>query len=722
VPGKTLLIVESAKKARTIQGMLGRDYTVKATGGHILEMPRDDMHVDMEDFTPTLYLIRGKGKVLEGLKDAATAAGAVYLATDMDREGEAIAQHVAERLGREVAGKVRRITFTAITQADLRAALAAPRAIDGRLVEAQTARRVTDRLVGYMVSPVLWAGLSGLKRLSAGRVQSPALWLVVQREREILAFIPEEWWSIEAELSKTAAPEQGKFWAVLFKIKGEKPELKTEADARKILEDLEGADWRVLKVEKGTRQRRPYPPFTTDSLQQAASSRLGFNPRFTMNLAQELYEGVKLEDGKAAGLITYIRTDSMAVAPEAQHAARGVVAKFWGEEYLPPRPPFYQTRDKTAQEAHEAIRPTDPWRTPKTVEPYLTPQQHKLYTLIWQRFIASQMLPAIYDTVTVDIETLIAGSPTVYLFRATGSTLRFAGFLKVYGVDEDAEEARGEGDLTPRPPSLPGKGESGAPPSPAVRRDFAGGPGGEAAIENGPMPDLEAGDPLTLHQLIPKQHFTQPPKRYTEAQLIGALKRLGLGRPSTYATIVETLKERRYAGLAQKRLYPTELGFQVCELLEKHVELVVDVDFTARMEEDLDRIARGEAKRLEVMQEFYEPFKAVVERAMQAAAAGRTRAARPSGPGVRTPGGRGAKGKASSSKKAGRGKRAAAASAPPSSEKAGQPCPECGQGELVVRTGKYGAFLGCSRFSAGCRYTENIPGVGKRRKKRRSPA
>jgi DNA topoisomerase-1 len=682
--------------------LLGRGYPVKPTGGHILEMPADDMHVDLEDFTPTLHLIRGKGKVVEALKAAAAAAGTVYLATDMDREGEAIAQHVAERLGQAVAGKMRRITFTAITPADLRAALAAPRAIDRRLVEAQTARRVTDRLVGYMVSPVLWAGLSGMKRLSAGRVQSPALWLVVERERAIRTFVPEEWWSIEAELSKTAAPAHQKFWAVLFKIKGEKPELKTEADAQKIVADLEGADWRVLRVEKGTRQRRPYPPFTTDSLQQAASSQLGFNPRFTMKLAQELYEGVKLAEGRAVGLITYIRTDSLAVAPEAQGAAREVVTKFWGAAYLPSRPPVYQTRDKTAQEAHEAIRPTDPWRTPKAVEPYLTPQQYWLYRLIWRRFIASQMKPAVYDTVTVDIETLVAGGATVYLFRATGSTLRFAGFLKVYGVDEDAEEARGVG------------GESEGRGVKGEARD------GEGGVENAAIPDLAAGDPLTLHQLLSRQHFTQPPKRYTEAQLIGALKKLGLGRPSTYATIVETLKDRRYVGLAQKRLYPSDLGFQVCELLERHVEEVVDVGFTARMEEDLDRIARGEADQLEVMREFYVPFKVTVEQAVVKAAAERVPAARPTDPGVRGSDRRGGRRKGSGRRGARGGKPATpAAATPPASEKEGQPCPECGQGKLVVRDGKYGSFLGCSRFSVGCRYTENIPAAGRRRRKAR---
>ncbi len=684
MPGSNLLIVESAKKARTIKSMLGADFTVKATSGHVLEMPADDIHVNLQDFTPTLHLIRGKGKTLDELKRAAAAAGAVYLATDMDREGEAIAQHVAERLGRESAGKIRRITFTAITRADIQAALSSPRAINQQLVEAQTARRVIDRLVGYMVSPVLWQGLSGIKRLSAGRVQSPALWLVVERERAIQAFVAEEWWSIEAELSKTADPARQKFWAVLFKIKGKKPELKTEADAQQVLAALQGAGWRVLQVEKGTRQRRPYPPFTTDSLQQAASSQLGFGPRLTMKLAQELYEGLKLGEGETVGLITYIRTDSTAVAPEAQQAARAVVTKFWGEAYLPPTPPVYQTRDKTAQEAHEAIRPTDAWRTPKEVEPYLSSQQYQLYRLIWRRFIASQMKPAVYDTVTVDIETLISASPTIYLFRATGSTLRFAGFLKVYGVDADAEESR------------PGQGRE-----PAGR---AGSPDDKTAVfENEAMPDLAAGDLLTLHQLLPKQHFTQPPKRYTEAQLIGALKKLGLGRPSTYATIVETLKDRNYVGLEQKRLYPTPLGVQVCELLEQHVQMAVDVGFTARMEEDLDRIARGQVDRLTMMNDFYGPFKAVVDRAMAAAAAARKPAARQAG-----------------SRRTGRRRRTKPAAVGPAdklpqSEKEGQTCPECGQGHLLVRRGKYGPFLGCSNFASGCRYSENLPGAGQRK-------
>jgi DNA topoisomerase-1 len=699
---KKLLIVESAKKARTIKGMLGADFVVKATSGHVLEMPHDDIHVDLHTFTPTLHLIRGKGKKLEELKQVAATAEQIYLATDMDREGEAIAQHVVERLGRGPANKVQRITFTAITPADLRAALASPRAIDQRLVEAQTARRVTDRLVGYMVSPVLWRGLSGRKRLSAGRVQSPALWLVVERERAIRAFVAEEWWSIEAELSKQGSPTAGAagikaeaaptFWASLFRIKGKKPELKSEAQAQQVLADLEGAVWRVDKVEKGQRLRNPYPPFTTDSLQQAASSQLDFNPRLTMKLAQELYEGIKLDQGQATGLITYIRTDSLAVAAEAQQAARAVVTQYFGEIYLPARPPIYQTRDKTAQEAHEAIRPVDPWKTPKGVEAFLTPQQHALYRLIWRRFIASQMKPASYDTVTVDIETWLKDKATIYLFRASGSTLRFAGFLKVYGVDADAEESRSKG------PTVQ-EGQEAA---------------GQTGRENETMPELVRGDLLDLHQLLARQHFTQPPKRYSEAQLIGALKKLGLGRPSTYATIVETLKDRAYAALEQKRLYPTALGFQVCELLEKHVEAVVDVGFTARMEADLDRIATGEVDRLTVMRDFYGPFKNTVDQALQAAAAERQPAAQPtsgSGRKVNSTGRQWSKkgGKRGSRRRAAAKRQAGQSRA--GSAQAGQPCPQCKEGTLQVRQGKFGTFLGCSRFAQGCRYTASLAGA-----------
>ena len=689
---KTLLIVESAKKARTIKGILGRGYDVRATSGHILEMPADDLHVDLQTFQPTLHLIRGKGKRLQQLKQAASSADQIYLATDLDREGEAIAQHVADRLGRGMAQRVRRIAFTAITEPDIRAALAQSRAIDRNLVEAQVARRVIDRLVGYMVSPVLWAGLTGQKGLSAGRVQSPALWLVVQREREIAAFVPEEWWSVDAELSRAIeAPDGLKFWARLIKINGEKPSLKTAEAAHKIKDALETAAWQVAAVKKGQRTRRPYPPFTTDTLQQAASSQLGMPPKMTMSLAQQLYEGIDVGEGKAVGLITYLRTDSVAVAPEAQQAAREIVTRYWGDAYLPAKPPTYRTRDKTAQEAHEAIRPTDPHRTPKLLEQHLTPQQHRLYRLIWRRFVASQMKPAVYDTTTVDIETFAKNAgqvdpePGPYLFQAKGSILRFAGFLKVYGVDEDAEVARAS----------------------KKKEDD------DASPQNPTLPDLQKEDWLNLHQLLPKQHFTKPPSRYTEAGLIGELKKRGLGRPSTYATIVETLKQRRYVQVEKKRMAPSPLGIQVCELLEQHIAMAVDVDFTARMEADLDTIAAGAASRLERMQTFYEPFKATVDQALVTARQNRQKAA--GGP---TRGSKKRRGK-STSRRSSRGKssRAKSKNNLPSSERGGQPCPQCQQGELVVRSSKYGPFIGCTRFSEGCRYTEKLPEAGQMKAK-----
>ena len=677
-----LIIVESAKKAKTIKGMLGRGYTVKATGGHILEMPRDDIHVDLKTFDPSLRLIRGKGKLLQQLQAAAGKADAVYLATDPDREGEAIARHVVSRLGSSAARKAKRIAFTAITERDVRRALAQPRNIDQNLVEAQTARRVIDRLVGYMVSPVLWAGLSGVKGLSAGRVQSPALWLGVARERAIRAFNPEEWWSVDAELSKKEISAGQRFWARLIKLKGKKPTLKNAADAHQLKQALAGADWRVLSVKKGQRLRRPYPPFTTDSLQQAASSQLGMPPKTTMKLAQQLYEGVDVGEGKAVGLITYLRTDSLNVSPEAQQAAREVVTRYWGGDYLPPKPPRYATRDKTAQEAHEAIRPTDPLRTPKKVEPHLSAPQYRLYRLIWRRFIASQMKPARYDTLTVDVDALISGQSGVYIFRATGSALRFAGFLKVYGVDEDAEESRRGGDKESRRGGDKGKG-----------RDKGG------AIENSVMPDLKAGDWLKLHQLLPKQHFTRPPARYTEAGLIGELKKRGLGRPSTYATIIETLKNRGYVAVEKKRMLPTPLGFQVCELLETLMPDVVDVDFTARMEDNLDAIAGGRSSRLKTMQNFYQPFQENVAQAKTQARLQRQPAAGNSASPKRKFTRRG-KGK---SRTKARSKKAL-----PNSDRAGQPCPACKEGKLVVRSGKFGAFIACSRFKEGCRYTEKV--------------
>jgi DNA topoisomerase-1 len=470
----------------------------------------------------------------------------------------------------------------------------------------------------------------------------------------------------------------------LFKLRKEAG-TKTQAEAEKVWPQ-KGAAWRVQRVEKGTQQRYPYPPFTTDSMQQAASSKLGFHPA-----DHQVAQGFTRASNwvKAKDRLDYMHR-CVAVASEAQQAARAVVTKFFGETYLPPKPPVYQTRDKTAQEAHEAIRPVDPWKTPKAVEPYLTPQQYRLYRLIWRRFIASQMKPALYDTMTVDIATLIQASPTIYLFRATGSTLRFAGFLKVYEVDADAEAMRRGEDEAKRRRYEAGEESVTRKTQHATLEEESEG------IENEVMPELVAGDALNLHQLVPKQHFTQPPQRYTEAQLIGALKKLGLGRPSTYATIVG-IEGAEYVDLEQKRLCPTPLGFQVCELLEKHIQMVVDVGFTAQMEEDLDRIARGEIDRLTVMREFYLPFKATVDQALVGAAAERKPAARV----VKATKRRGGE----EATRSGRGGKSKSL---PRSEKEGQTCPQCHEGMLVIKSGKFGAFLGCSRYSQGCRYTETF--------------
>ncbi len=700
---KNLLIVESTKKAKTIKGLLGASYTIRATGGHILEMPGDDIHVNLETFTPVLYLIRGKGKTLAGLKTAANKADQIYLATDPDREGEAIAHHVVSRLGREAMTRAQRVAFTAITEGDVKAALAQPRAIDHKLVEAQTARRVIDRLVGYMVSPVLWAGLSGMKRLSAGRVQSPALWLSVDRERAIQRFVPEEWWSVDAELSKQDAPQ--KFWAKLYRVRDQKPSLKIAEDAQAVKQALEGANWRVAMVKKGTWTRRPYPPFTTDSLQQAASAQLGLSPNLTMKIAQQLYEGADVGEGKSVGLITYMRTDCVAVAPEAQQSAREVVTRYFGADSLPPKPPIYATRDKTAQEAHEAIRPTDPHRTPKQLAGLLPADQHKLYRLIWRRFVASQMKPAEYDTLTVDIETLIEQAVSPYLFRATGSTLRFAGFLKVYGVDEHAEKAR----MTKKTTQQTSHGN--IVPAASSEKNTP-------LPDNPVLPEMTKGDWLTLHQLIPKQHFTQPPPRYTEASLIGELKKRGLGRPSTYASIIDTLKQRKYVALEKKHLLPTPLGFQVCELLEKHMPMTVDVDFTARMEADLDNIVSGKTSRLSMMQSFYQPFKKTVDKALQEARANRQPAVRQTKQSGNTPKSYRRASPAKGNRRTtppvggdctGPSKSRNAKSLPPA-DRVGQACPSCQTGQLVMRSSKYGPFLGCSNFNEGCRYTEKVKG------------
>ncbi len=621
---KHLVIVESPAKAHTIANYLGRDYLVKASVGHVRDLPQRGLGVDVaQGFQPTYQVIKGKEQVLKEIAQAASSSDGIYLATDPDREGEAIAWHIVEAAGLDPQ-RTRRITFHQVTPAAVREALAAPRSLDMNLVSAQQARRVLDRLVGYEVSPLLSRTLK--KPLSAGRVQTVALRLVVEREREIQNFIPQEYWTLDAELQRRT-PAQERFRARLYRIAGKEPGLNRQDEVEAILKALEGAAYTVTAVRPGKRQRRPKPPFVTSSLQAEAGNRLHFSPRQTMRLAQQLYEGIDL-GGEQVGLITYMRTDSTHVAPEAQQEARAFVRERWSEAYLPARPPVYRSKVANAQEAHEAIRPTSVRRTPEAVRPYLTVDQAKLYDLIWRRFLASQMAPAVYDTLTVEIT-----AARDYLFRASGQSLIFPGYLAVY-EDEEEEPA---------------------------------GP---------PLPPLEMGEEVDLIQLLPEQHFTEPPPRYTEATLIQALEKNGVGRPSTYATIIGVIEDRGYVTKEKGRLVPTPLGIVVCDALVATFGDIFEVGYTAEMETQLDRIAKGELGYVPMLSAFYEDFHGELLKAQEA-----------------MPG-------------AVRG--ALLAGLPP--EALERTCPECGR-PLEVRLSAEGRFLGCTGYPE-CRYTLDLSAAG----------
>ncbi|WP_448595941.1 type I DNA topoisomerase [Thermoflexus hugenholtzii] len=633
--GTRLVIVESPAKARTVGRILGRGFTVKASIGHVRDLLKSQLAVDVENnFKPTYRVPKEKQAVVRELRQAVKEAEEVYLATDPDREGEAIAWHLTE-VADIPASKLRRVVFHEITEPAIREAFAHPRGIDMQLVHAQQARRILDRLVGYKLSPLLWEKVRG--RLSAGRVQSVALRLIVEREREIQAFVPEEYWTIAVELSKL--DDERVFRARLVRYLGVEPDLKNEEQVRPLVAELEDALYVVVNVKKGERRRRPAAPFTTSTMQQEASRRLGFTARRTMAVAQQLYEGLPLGEEGSVGLITYMRTDSTNVSPLAQEEARRFIAQAYGEHLLPPEPPVYKTRARIAQEAHEAIRPTSVFRTPESVKPYLDRDQYRLYELIWKRFIASQMAPAILDTMTVEIvavpRALIADGEIPlealenprYLFRATGSAIRFPGFLVVY------EEAREE-DVKPE----------------------------EEEEGGGLLPPLEPNERLRLWRVLPEQHFTQPPPRYTEASLIKTLEELGIGRPSTYAPILSTLFQRGYVERVDKRLVPTPLGITVTDLLVQHFPDIMDVNFTARMEEDLDRIAAGEEDWVEVLRRFYGPFEQRLQEAL-----------------------------------------ARIQKVSLDHEVLDEQCPECGA-PLQIRYGRFGKFVGCTRFPE-CRYT-----------------
>lgn len=636
--GDKLVIVESPAKAKTIGRYLGKGYIVKSSLGHVRDLLKSRLSVDVDNnFTPEYRVPNEKRPLVKELRTIASNASEIFLATDPDREGEAIAWHVMEAAEMDPA-RTKRVVFQEITQPAIRAAFEHPRDIDMDRVEAQQARRVLDRLVGYQLSPLLWRKIHG--RLSAGRVQSVAVRLVVEREREIEEFESVEYWTIEAELSQTkfrVSPGGNQtrrpfFIGRLYRINGEDPQLSSEDVVRPHVEALQNAHWQVGEVTLGTRTRRPSAPFTTSTLQQDSSRRLGLGTTKTMRIAQELYEGVNIGDGDT-GLITYMRTDSVTVSTIAQEEARDFIGATFGPEYLPEKPPVYKTRSKTAQEAHEAIRPTSVERTPASLKPHLSKDQFRLYKLIWERFVASQMAPALYDTVSADVwagAVSIPVSERPYLFRASGSTLTFRGFLAVYGADDPGDE---NGD-DPDAPQIPS--------------------------------DLQTGEPIDLLKLLPDQHFTQPPPRYSEASLVKALEEHNIGRPSTYASIISTIQNRGYVEQEQKRLRPTEIGRVVNDMLVEYFPNVLSVDFTARMEDELDEIAEGKPW-VPVIDEFYQQFSkslAVADEALP---------------------------KLDLKKEP---------------EFVGRDCPLCGH-PLVYREGRFGRFIGCSDFPK-CRYTEQI--------------
>jgi DNA topoisomerase I len=574
VAKRNLVVVESAAKARTIEKFLGPGYSVRACLGHVRDLPKSKLGIDTEhDFTPHYEVTSDKKDVVGRLRSEAKGAEAIYLATDPDREGEAIAWHLLTAIG--LRGKaVHRIEFHEVTKDAVLRAVKQPRGIDLKRVDAQQARRVLDRLVGYKISPLLWRKVR--PGLSAGRVQSVAVRLIVDREREREAFVPVEYWSLEAELAKRV-PDAQPFRAALTERNGEKIELKTGEQTHGIIADLEGAAYTVREVRQREQHRHPAAPFTTSTLQQDASRKLGFTAKRTMSVAQRLYEGVDI-GGETVGLITYMRTDSVNVAETAVAEARRVIAAKYGRELVPAAPRAFKTKSRLAQEAHEAIRPTSAQREPEQVRAHLTPEQFRLYDLIWKRFVASQMASAIFDVTTVDINAARPGGAR-YTFRASGSVLRFPGFLSVYLEGRDDGEADDDGRQR--------------------------------------LPELQAGEGLDLRRLIPEQHFTQPPPRFTEATLVKALEERGIGRPSTYAPILSTIQDRGYVEREDKRFKPTDLGFLVNDLLVGHFPDVVDVDFTANLEEKLDDIATGERPWVPVVREFYDPFEATLDRAQR---------------------------------------------------------------------------------------------------------
>ncbi|MGB8030961.1 MAG: type I DNA topoisomerase [Terracidiphilus sp.] len=650
---KSLVIVESPAKAKTIEKYLGKGFDVRASVGHIMDLPKNELGVELKKrtFEPELIVSPGKEKVVEQLKKAGAKADEIYLAPDPDREGEAIAYHLALQLGTNAKErkKIHRVTFNEITKKAVQEAFKHARDIDQHLVDAQQTRRVLDRLVGYQISPLLWDKVR--RGLSAGRVQTVALRLIVEREREIRAFQPLEYWTLEAQLHPEKQADQ-KFSAKFIGIGGEPVRVAngTDKDGKEqfiasalpdkkqmdeVMAALEKADWSITGVQAREQQRRPLAPFITSQLQRDAANKLGFNVRRTMGVAQRLYEGVDIGDEGTTGLITYMRTDSPRVAPEAVTGAREWIAKELGTKYLPEAPNAYKGK-KDAQDAHEAIRPTDAARTPESIARYLSNEQLKLYTLIWRRFVASQMVPAVYDVTTANIAAVSRTTRKTYDFRVSGSVMRFDGFLKVYEVSEDKKDEDDE----------------------SANR----------------LPNLDGVKALGLDELLPEDHFTQPPPRYNESSLVKELEERGIGRPSTYASIINTIQDREYVvkhGGSRGRFYPTEIGVVVCDLLVENFPYIFDTAYTAKLETELDDIEEGTEKWTDLLNGFYGYFEQEL-------------------------------------KDAGKHMR----NIKRMEEVTGEKCEVCGS-PLVLKWGKFGTFYACSAYNkkdpTSCTFTkENI--------------
>jgi len=635
---KKLVIVESPAKARTLGKILGKGYTLKASLGHVRDLPRSQIGVDIENgFTPKYVVPRAKTKLVNELKRDAKNATTVYLATDPDREGEAIAWHLAEVIKSDQ--PYQRVVFHEITEDAVKHAFQHPRSLDMQLIDAQQARRILDRLVGYKISPLLWQKVR--KGLSAGRVQSVAVKIIADREREIQAFVPVEYWTIEAEL--TRKKEKATFRATLIGLtNGSKLAIHTQDESANIRDALEQANYGVLdiKIKKATRQ--PAPPFTTSTLQQEAWRKLRFTARQTMAVAQQLYEGLTVGNEGSVGLITYMRTDSTRVAQTAVAEVREFIRKKYGSQFVPPHARAFTRRAKGAQEAHEAIRPTGIQREPSLIKKYLNTNQFRLYDLIWKRMVASQMAAAQFDNTTVDIE---ANNHTAYLLRTSISVNTFPGFITLYSEGKDEAEEEGKGSL----------------------------------------PRLEKGDKLELLGVFPEQRFTQPPSRYTEATLVKTLEQNGIGRPSTYAPTISTIQDREYVTKVSGSFQPTELGFAVNDLLIQYFPDIINIKFTAGMENELDDIASTERRWSSVIQDFYTPFDKDLQKAVKLAEKVKL-----------------------------------------ADEQTGESCPQCGK-PLLVKTGRFGKFIACSGYP-DCKHTKsfqvklgvNCPECGKELVQRRS--